>query len=535
MRLKKGLSVLMASFMIFGNSVWGYAAEDGYAQTQEYQAIESASQQILSSINNSITTFSTSRVNPMNIGDIDSYNNPATDNWLTREVASQVGKSDISQLTQEDFNRVTTIYLMNNNIEQIPQEIGNLYYLNTLYLPNNQIKELPAEIGNLSQLGILNVSQNQIESILFDFSNLSKLQSLVLSSNYIKTIPTGLGNMNQLKTLTFSFNEIEKVPAEIGNLNGLNILGLSGNKISSLPAEIYNLANLQQLYLDNQEVQLPSKYVPKNDIFSISNPIKIGDSFADITNISNGGTYNIGNNTISWATSEEARDESFSFSLPVYIGSANGTFSGIAVLPTTLEIPLSLNFSDSSVNNYIYTDQMLNVKIGLDGTGDYYALDTIIDYDRDLLELKGYSIKKGLKDYYFSSEENSLRYIIASQGKENPINSSVSDIIYLSFAPRKAGIANITIKKGQVADLEHEVNINNLGTMTVTIENPRNDINRDGQFTLVDLAIDAYYYGMNVVNTDTTKYDADIIPDGKIDDADLQEIVKQMLAKSQTN
>ncbi len=533
MKIKKYLSVLVASIMVFGNNVWSYAAEDNFTQTQEYQVIESQKQQMLDSVNVSSRAYSVT--NPMGISDIDPYSNPATDNWLTQEIASQIGKSDISQLTQEDFNKITTIYSPSNNIEQIPKEIGNLYNLTTLYLPDNQIKELPAEIGNLSQLGLLDVQQNEIETILFDFSNFSKLQSLVLASNHIKSIPSGLGAMNQLKTLTFSYNEIDKVPAEIGNLSNLNILGLSNNNLSSLPAEIYNLINLQQLYLSDQNVQLALEYIPKDDTFNMVNPIKVGSNFADITNITNGGTYNSSNNTISWVTSEEAREESFNFSLQVYIGNTNALFSGTAVLPTDLEVPLGLYFSDDSVNKHIYTNNMLNVQINLSGTGNYYALDTLIEYDSDLLELKGYSIKNGLKDYYVSSQESDLRFIIASQGKQNPINSSVSDIVYLSFAPKKAGVANITIKQGQAANLEREVNVGNLGTMTVTIESPLlppNDVNRDGKFTLIDLAIDAYYYGINTIDTDTTKYDADVIPDGRIDDADLQQIVKLILTEN---
>jgi hypothetical protein len=50
----------------------------------------------------------------------------------------------------------------------------------------------------------------------------------------------------------------------------------------------------------------------------------------------------------------------------------------------------------------------------------------------------------------------------------------------------------------------------------------------------LDLAIDAWYYGEDVASTDTSKYDADVIVNGKIDDADLTEIVR-MITESQTS
>lgn len=539
MKIKKGLSILVASCMVLGNSVWGYAEEvnqQGYTQSEEYQIIATERAEILNSAQSSVSTMSLGSVNPIGISDINPYSNPASDNWLTREVAKQVGKIDVSQLTQEDFNRVKVIYLINGNIQNIPKEVGNLYYLSVLCLSDNQIKELPFELGNLSELLSLDISQNQIEKISFKFDNLSKLQSLILSSNKIERIPSEIRNITELKSLSFSYNNIDIMPAWIGNLVNLNYLGLSRNRIGSIPSEIYNLHNLKQLYLDNQRVELPVKYISRNNEFSITNPISISGSPIEVTNISNGGTYNSNNNSISWIASDSVRDESFSFSQQISVGNVTEIFSGTAILPTELEVPLALAFSDSSVNNYVYTDQMLNVAIVLKGTGNYYALDTQIDYDPELLEFKGYSVKNGLKDYYVSSENNSLRYMIASQGKENPINSSVSDVIYLSFAPKQVGITNITIKRGQVANLEQEINIGNLENLSVKIESPLtapNDVNRDGKFTLIDLAIDGYYYGMNAIDTDTTKYDTDIIPDGRIDDADLQEIVKYILGETE--
>ena len=44
------------------------------------------------------------------------------------------------------------LYLNDNQIKEIPKEIGNLINLQHLFLSNNQIKEIPKEIGNLINL-----------------------------------------------------------------------------------------------------------------------------------------------------------------------------------------------------------------------------------------------------------------------------------------------------------------------------------------------------------------------------------------------
>lgn len=61
------------------------------------------------------------------------------------------------------------------------------------------------------------------------------------------------------------------------------------------------------------------------------------------------------------------------------------------------------------------------------------------------------------------------------------------------------------------------------------IEPAATDVNRSGEFTLIDFAIDAWYYGDKAVDTDKTKYDANHDGNGTIDDVDLSQIVKKFL------
>jgi len=63
----------------------------------------------------------------------------------------------------------------------------------------------------------------------------------------------------------------------------------------------------------------------------------------------------------------------------------------------------------------------------------------------------------------------------------------------------------------------------------ITIGGVATDVDRDGQFTLKDLAIDAWYYGKTAAQTDSTQYDADVVTDGNIDNLDLTQIVASIL------
>ena len=50
--------------------------------------------------------------------------------------------------------------LSNNNLQQIPSEIGNLTNLQKLYLHNNKLQQIPSEIGNLTNLQYLYLNRN---------------------------------------------------------------------------------------------------------------------------------------------------------------------------------------------------------------------------------------------------------------------------------------------------------------------------------------------------------------------------------------
>ena len=162
------------------------------------------------------------------------------------------------------------------------------------------------------------------------------------------------------------------------------------------------------------------------------------------------------------------------------------------------------------------------------------AEDIKITYDTSLLEYIRSENANGMKVYKEADlGDGSRRFITASLGKANAANGD-KILLKLKFKAKAAGQAKVDIVKGRIADnatVEMDVTDENCGEKIILIESLK-DVNRTGEFTLLDLGIDAWYFGDAASATDSTKYDADIMENGAIDDEDLMEIVNGILNNS---
>lgn len=88
------------------------------------------------------------------------------DNWLTKEVSSQLGKK-VKDLKEQDFANIKKINLRSNNIDnEIPNEIRLLTNLEYLDLNHSGVDgEVPEYLGNLPKLTYLDLGDNKIKKL----------------------------------------------------------------------------------------------------------------------------------------------------------------------------------------------------------------------------------------------------------------------------------------------------------------------------------------------------------------------------------
>ena len=131
------------------------------------------------------------------------------------------------------------------------QQIENCYAIGakSLDLSNNQLTDLPAEIGLLTNLARLDLSNNQLTNLPTEIGLLTELIFLNLSNNQLTDLPATIWKLPKLICLALDNNQLTDLDAEIGKLTELKFLFLSNNQLTDLPAEIWKLAKLKTLEL----------------------------------------------------------------------------------------------------------------------------------------------------------------------------------------------------------------------------------------------------------------------------------------------
>lgn len=150
-----------------------------------------------------------------------------------------------------------TLDLDENDITQLPDEVGSLKDLVTLTIRKNQIRKLPNTIGSASKLRQLDLGSNYLRSLPPSIQGLQDLHTLILSDNELTCLPPELGKARNLQYLDLESNNLREIPPQIGFLSNLDTLNLRDNVISTLPKELGNLPDSINLLLDGNPLAEP--------------------------------------------------------------------------------------------------------------------------------------------------------------------------------------------------------------------------------------------------------------------------------------
>lgn len=160
------------------------------------------------------------------------------------------------------------------------------------------------------------------------------------------------------------------------------------------------------------------------------------------------------------------------------------------------------------------------------------AEDIRIKYDNEKLKFIGFEEVDGIKliKDIQDAKNGELRVILSSKGEANIVNAKKA-LLKLKFKAIKQGEALVDVTKGRVSDgieMEKDLTDEQCDEGKIIIEEIK-DVNASGEFTLLDLAIDARHLNKNPKAQELSKYNTDISINDAIDEDDLLEIGKLMI------
>ncbi|CAG9786594.1 unnamed protein product [Diatraea saccharalis] len=109
-------------------------------------------------------------------------------------------------------SEITDIYLKENLISRVPNEICKLRNLESLYLSGNDITELPIQISELQYLKCLDISGNRLRALPDEIGDMKCLKFLILDENELTTLPLRLNELRFLRYLSVCDNKLQWLP-----------------------------------------------------------------------------------------------------------------------------------------------------------------------------------------------------------------------------------------------------------------------------------------------------------------------------------
>ncbi len=173
-------------------------------------------------------------------------------------------------------------FLAGNELQEVPESIGELARLVLLDVQSNQLKRLPEALGCLTNLATLNIQKNSIEELPWTIGLCTSLVELNADFNKLKALPEAMGHLVSLQRISVHLNSLRSLPTTISLLTNLTQLDVRFNQLESVPESLCSLPNLTNLDLSSNFTEL--KGLPKS-IGQLQSLREVDISFNHITEL----------------------------------------------------------------------------------------------------------------------------------------------------------------------------------------------------------------------------------------------------------
>lgn len=129
-------------------------------------------------------------------------------------------------------------------------------------VPMDRINDWFLMFSIMPNLTVLDMGENNLQGLPESIGNLQSLERLDLQENQLTSLPQTIGNLQSLEYIDLDFNNLTRLPESIGKLQSLKYMYLNNNQLTSLPQTIGDLQSLRDLYIDNNPLtSLPPSFL----------------------------------------------------------------------------------------------------------------------------------------------------------------------------------------------------------------------------------------------------------------------------------
>ena len=130
------------------------------------------------------------------------------------------------------LHRLQVLFCSDNQFTKVPAVLGQCPHLSMVGFKANQIRTLPGA-SLPPQLRWLILTDNQLEELPAEIGHCQQLQKLMLAGNRLTALPETLANCTNLELLRIAANQLTELPAWLLALPRLSWLAYAGNPFAA--------------------------------------------------------------------------------------------------------------------------------------------------------------------------------------------------------------------------------------------------------------------------------------------------------------
>ena len=152
------------------------------------------------------------------------------------------------------LHKLRIIFCSNNQFIELPEVLGRCAELSMIGFKANKIRRVSAQSLPV-KLRWLTLTDNEIEALPQEIGDCHYLQKLMLAGNRLQTLPATLANCKRLELLRIAANQLHTFPTWLLSLPRLSWLAYSGNPFSAaLEAGALADSSLDDIHWDSLEL-----------------------------------------------------------------------------------------------------------------------------------------------------------------------------------------------------------------------------------------------------------------------------------------